>query len=160
MMGDPRKQQKKYEKPLIPWNEGRIEEEKEILEEYGLKRKKEILKAESFLRNLRRRAREAAAGTSEDVKSDLLKKTEEIGLIGEEDGINEILGIGLRDVLDRRLQTLVSELDGVESPEQAKQFIVHGHVSVGDRVVKSLSFLVPKELENEIKVEEKVIQGD
>lgn len=160
MMGDPRKQQKKYEKPLIPWDEGRIEEEREVLERYGLRRKKEILKAESFLRDLRRRARKVAAGTLEEERGGLLKKCRRIGLINEEDGIDEILRIDLRDVLDRRLQTLVSKLEGAESPKQARQFIVHGHVSVGDEVRRSPSFLVPKELEDKINIDKKVIQSD
>lgn len=160
MMGDPRKQRKKYEKPLIPWDERRIDEERELQENYGLKRKEEILKAESFLRNLRRRAREVAAGASEEEEEELLDKARETGLIGEEEGIDEILRIGLRDVLNRRLQTLVSKLNGVQTPKQARQFIVHGHVMVGEKIMKSPSFLVPKELEEKIKVEEKVIQSD
>lgn len=159
-MGDPRKQKKKYEKPLIPWDEKRIDKEREIIENYGLKRKKEILKAESFLRNLRRRARQVAAGASEEEKKRLLTRCRNIDLINEEEGINDILRVELRDVLDRRLQTLVSKLDGVKSPKQARQFVVHRHVKVGERFMTSPSFLVPKDLEDEIKVEEKVIEGD
>lgn len=159
-MGDPRKQQKKYEKPLIPWNERRIEEEKGILEDYGLKRKEEILKSESFLRNLRRRAREAAAGASETKKEELLNKCKKIGLIDEDDEIGDILRIDLRDVLDRRLQTIVSKVNGVETVKQARQFIVHEHVRVGERVIKSPSFLVPTELEDKIKVKEKVLTSE
>lgn len=159
-MGDPRKQKKKYEKPLIPWDERRIEEERDILEVYGLKRKEEILKTESFLRNLRRRAREAAAGTSEKERKQLLEKCRNIGLIGEDDQVNDILEIELRDVLDRRLQTLVSKIDGVKTPKQARQYIVHEHVKVGGRTIKSPSFFVSKDVEDKISVEEKLLMED
>lgn len=159
-MGDPRKQKKKYERPLIPWDERRIEKERELLEEYGLKRKEEILKTESFLRNLRKRARDAAAGAPESEKEKLIKKCRNIGLIGEEDGLQAILEIELRDLLDRRLQTVVSKLEGVKSPEQARQLIVHNHVKAGERIIDSPSFLVPKDLERDITVEESMLESD
>ena len=50
-MGDPKKQRKKYETPLHPWQGERILAEKKIMEEYGLKNKKEIWKMNSMLRN-------------------------------------------------------------------------------------------------------------
>lgn len=159
-MGDPKKQKKKYERPLIPWDEKRIEKDSHLMEDYGLRRKEEILKMQSFLRELRRRARDAAAGTSEEEERELLEKCRNIGLIGEEDGINQILRIELRDVLGRRLQTLVSKHEGVKSVDQARQLVVHGHVDVGDRTMKSPSFLVPTELEDKISVDESVLVSE
>ncbi|MDP7610203.1 MAG: 30S ribosomal protein S4, partial [Candidatus Woesearchaeota archaeon] len=41
-MGDPKKQRKKYSKPSHPWQTERIEVEKVLMKEYGLKNKKEI----------------------------------------------------------------------------------------------------------------------
>ena len=41
-MGDPKRRKKKYSKPFHPWEKDRIEEEKQLMEEYGLKNKKEI----------------------------------------------------------------------------------------------------------------------
>ncbi len=159
-MGDPKKQRKKYEKPFIPWDERRIENDKSIMEDYGMKRKEEILKMESFLRELRRRARDAAAGTTEKEKEELLKKCRKIGLIGEDDDIGQILRIQLRDVLEKRLQTIVSKIDGVGSVDQARQLVVHGHVKVGNRTMHSPSFLVPKKLEDKISVDEKTVLSE
>lgn len=158
-MGDPRKQQKKYERPLIPWDERRIVKEKEILRNYGLRRKKEILQAQSFLRNLRRGARNAAAKGSEESKKELIEKCKELGLIeGEE--IEDILRIELEEVLERRLQSVVSRIPSVKTPKQARQFVVHGHVRVGERKITSPSFLVPKELEEKVNVDERVTESD
>lgn len=153
-MGDPKKQDKKYEKPLIPWDERRIEDEKELMETYGLKKKKEILKSQSILRNLQRRARDLAAGSDEDRRDNLLDKCKRLGLIGEDSGLNDVLRIDLRDILDRRLQTLVSKHEDVKSPEQARQFIVHGHVRIGERRITTPSFPVPQKLEDKINVKD------
>ena len=56
-----KRQQKKYERPLRPWDRPRIEAEKKIKQDYGLRRKKEIWKAQAILRNFRRLARELRA---------------------------------------------------------------------------------------------------
>ena len=44
-MGHPKKQKKKYERPRKPYDKVRIEKEKNILHEFGLRRKKEIWRA-------------------------------------------------------------------------------------------------------------------
>ncbi|MFP4116643.1 MAG: 30S ribosomal protein S4 [Candidatus Aenigmatarchaeota archaeon] len=159
-MGDPKKQRKKYEKPLIPWDERRIENDKDIMKNYGLKRKEEILKMESFLRKLRRRARDAAAGSSEKERNELLQRCRNIGLIGEDDDVGQILRIELKDVLERRLQTLVAKIDGVRSPGHARQLLTHGHVKVDEKVMTSSSFFVPKDLEDKISVDKKALVMD
>ncbi len=159
-MGDPRKQKKKYERPFIPWDEKRIEGDAGLMRRYGLKRKEEILKAESFLRKLRRRARNVAAGAGEKEEEELLKKCIEKGLIGEDDEVGQILRIELSDILERRLQTLVSKLEDVKTVEQARQLVVHGHVKVDDKTMRSPSFLVPQELEDKISVNESLLVSE
>ena len=41
-MGDPKRLRRKYEPPRRPWEKIRIDEEKTLMEEYGLKNKKEV----------------------------------------------------------------------------------------------------------------------
>ncbi|MFP4045461.1 MAG: 30S ribosomal protein S4 [Candidatus Aenigmatarchaeota archaeon] len=135
-MGDPRKQRKKYEKPLIPWDEKRIDDERE---------------AEGD------QAEEDEAEEDEEEKGKLLEKCKNLGLIDEE-SLDNVLKIELRDILERRLQTVVSKLSGVQTAKQARQFIVHGHVRIGGRRIETPSFLVPKEMENEIEVNKKVTE--
>ena len=43
-MGSPKRQRKKFSKPRHPWQKERILAEKEILQEYWLRRKYEFLK--------------------------------------------------------------------------------------------------------------------
>ena len=50
-----RKLRKKTKRPKTPWDSVRIEEEKKILTDYGLRRKRELRSAEEVLRNFRAR---------------------------------------------------------------------------------------------------------
>ena len=60
-MGHPKKQRRKYEGPKRPFDKQRIERERKILNDYGLRRKREIWKSEGILRDFRTRARELLA---------------------------------------------------------------------------------------------------
>ena len=47
-MGDPKFPSKHYNTPSHPWQKVRIEEERTLIHQYGLKNKKEIWKAVSY----------------------------------------------------------------------------------------------------------------
>ena len=155
-MGDPKKHRRKYETPLRPWDKKRILEEKELLERYGLRRKREIYRAESILRKIRRQARNLAASKNEEEKKKLLEKLERMGLVEKNSALDDILSLNVENILERRLQTIVFRKGLARTPKQARQFIVHNHVRVGDRRIKWPSFLVPKDLEDKIEVEIKI----
>ena len=50
-MGDIKRQKKKYSTPRHPWQKDRILAEKELITKYGLRRKYEIWKMNSILKN-------------------------------------------------------------------------------------------------------------
>lgn len=152
-MGDPRKQRKKYEKPLRPWDRKRIDEEIDILKKYGLRRKNEIYRAESILRKFRGNARILAAQKNERQEKDLITKLNRLGLIEKEASLDDVFDLQLESILNRRLQTIIFKNGLVKTPKQARQFIVHGHVKVNKVRVKWPSFLVPKEFEKNIQIE-------
>lgn len=147
-----RRQRKKYEKPKRPWDKERIEKEKELMKKYGLRRKREIWKAEALLRNYRRRARELAAKKDKEKERTLIKKLVKLGLLEESSNLDDVLSLRVEDILERRLQTIVFRKGFVNTPKQARQFIVHGHVMINDRKVPFPSYIVPKEEEDKIKV--------
>ena len=60
-MGDPKFLRRMYETPKHPWEAGRMDEERKLLDKYGLKNKRELWKAQSTLRGFRRQARDLAA---------------------------------------------------------------------------------------------------
>lgn len=155
-MGDPRKQRKSYDTPSHPWRKERIEKEKELVRKYGLKNKRDIWKAESRLRNIRRIARNLLASHGEQAKLDeekLMAKLQKLGLLKGEADLDSVLGLNIEDILERRLQSLVHRKGLARSPKHARQLVVHGHIRVGGRRIKSPSYLVPVEQEETIVCE-------
>ncbi|MBS3817390.1 MAG: 30S ribosomal protein S4 [Candidatus Thermoplasmatota archaeon] len=153
-MGDPKTSRRKYEKPSHPWQEERIKEENDYIRHYGLKNKKEYWKARSVLKNIRAQARNLQARLrygekqATEEKEDLLDKLRKKGFLkGQDHGLNDILGLTIEDILNRRLQTLVYHKGLAHSAEQARQFITHGHISIGGRKVTVPSYIVKKEEE-------------
>ncbi|MBI2108430.1 30S ribosomal protein S4 [Candidatus Woesearchaeota archaeon] len=144
-MGDPKKQKKKYSGPLHPWSAERIQAEKEIMKEYGLRRKNEIWKMNSVLRHVLRRAKViigASGKQAELEKRQLLDRVYSMGLVSKGAKIEDILNIDLKQVMNRRLQTVIARKSLAHTMDQARQFIVHGHVNVGQKKITSPSYLV------------------
>ena len=149
-MGDPRKLRKRYDTPSHPWQGERIKLEKELMVKYGLKNKKEVWKAQSYLRNLRGQARTLSAKIRTDDKQAmmeidlLLKKCYKLGLLNDGAPLNEVLAIEIEAVLSRRLQSLVYTRGLSSTPKQARQLISHGHIIIKDRRVSIPGLIVPK----------------
>jgi small subunit ribosomal protein S4 len=150
-----KKQKKKFEKPLRPWDKTRIEEERKIIQNYGLRRKREIWKTESILRNYRRIARNLAAKRDKEKEKILLDKLFKMGLISKDANLDDVLALTIKKLLDRRLQTLVFKKGLASTPKQARHFIVHGHIALDERRVKWPSVIVPIAEENKISLYEK-----
>ncbi len=153
-MGDPRKQRKKYSTPTHPWQKNRIEEEKKLTEEYGFKNKKEIWKMNSILNKYKDQAKKLIAlstNQAEIEKKQLLKKLFLLGLAQETSKIGDVLALTLNNLLERRLQTVIYKQNLAKSVKQARQFITHNHITVGDQLITSPSYLVRKREEPLIK---------
>ena len=145
-----KRQKKKYERPLKLWDKTRIETEKKLLKDYGLRRKKEIWRAESILRNYRRLARTLAANKDKKMEKILLDKIFRMGLIEKGADLDDVLALAVENILDRRLQTLAFKKGLANSPKQARQFIVHGHIALDGRRMRWPSTLIRKGEEKNI----------
>jgi len=153
-MGAPKRQRKKFSKPSHPWQKERILAEKELLIEYGLNRKYEIWKMNSILKNFTRQAKNLVTTKNPQVEKErnqLLTKLFSLGLLGKDASMEDILSLTLKDILERRLQTLVYRKSLASSIRQARQFIVHEHISLGDKRITAPSYLVPSEEEGDIQ---------
>ncbi len=156
-MGDPKKPRKKYKSPLKPWVKSRIIEENKLRKEFGLKTKREIWKAVTLLKSFRERAKEvtklksAKDPNAEVLEKELLKTLVKYGILSEDAELDDVLNLTVRDILNRRLQTLVYKKGLAKTIKQARQLIVHKHIMVGDKVVNVPSYLVKKEEEELIK---------
>ena len=152
-MGDPKKPKKKFARPRHPWRRQRIEEESAIKEEYGLKNMREIWKMKSFLGRYLDEAKELIAATTEQSKKEekqMVEKLGKYGFIAQGAGLDNVLSLTLRDILERRLQTQVYKKGFAKSMNQARQFIVHHHITVAGKKITSPSYLVALEEEPQI----------
>jgi len=150
-MGDPRKLRKKYSVPRTLWDNERIEEESNLLKEYGLKNVKELWIAKEQLRKIRRQAR-SLLGLGEKGQREfeaLARRVENIGY-GKSKAIEDLLGLEVKVVLERRLQSLVLRKGLAKSMKQARQLVTHGFIAVDGKKVSTPGYLVPVDMENKI----------
>ena len=153
-MGSPKKQRKKFSKPSHPWQKERILAEHELVKEYGLNRKYEIWKMNSILKNLTRQAKSLIATKKPQAQKEakqLLTKLHSLGLINKEAQIEDVLSLSLKNIMERRLQTLVYRKNLASSARQARQFIVHEHIALNGKTVTAPSYLVLLEEEGGIE---------
>jgi small subunit ribosomal protein S4 len=144
-MGNPPKKKKLYEKPKRLWDTARIEEEKALREEFGLKNAAELWKMQTMLRRIRREARRLLSqkGASLEKRGEqLLSRVKRFLLRKADVTLDDILTLTSRDILARRLQSIVFKKHMSRSMTQARQFITHGHVAVAGKKVSSPSYLV------------------
>jgi small subunit ribosomal protein S4 len=141
-----RKLRKKYSGPGHPWKMARIEEESALQKEYGLKNKREIWKIRSLLKNFANQAKKLIAATgaqADKEKAQLFARLKKLGLVGEGAKLDDVLGLTIKDLLERRIQTLVFRRGLAKTPGQARQFIVHRHILAGGKEMTAPSYLVP-----------------
>src|SRR3989338_6589758 len=152
-MGDPRKPRKQYEVPKRQWDKRRIEEESALREEFGLKNARELWKMQTVLRRIRREARRVLSKKGADLErrtSQLLSRVTRLLIRNAQATVDDVLQLTTPDLPSRRLQTVVVKKHMANTPKQARQFIVHGHVSNDGRKVSSPSYLVAFEQEDKI----------
>ena len=142
-MGDPRKLRKKYSKPKHPWQAARIAAERPLMHEYGLKNKKEIWKAQSSLKKFTNQAKLLSTIKNEHQereKQQLINRLIKLGLLEKWKDREDVLGLNLRNILDRRLQTLAFKKGLAKTANQARQLIVHGHVAINGQKITVPSY--------------------
>jgi len=148
-----KRQRKKYLRPSHPWEKERIDAEDKLLRKYGLRRKEEIWRTQTLLRNFRRQARQllAASGPQAELEAkQLVSHLRRLGLVGEGATLDDVLGLNVENLLERRLQTLIHLKGLARTPREARQLVLHGHIVIADRQVMVPSYLVPLEEEGAI----------
>ena len=144
-----KRKHKKYSRPKRPFDKVRIGEEAKIKEEFGLKNKKEIWKAEAKVKSMREKAKKLIGKDAKEQQAlfDRLKKT---GL--KVNSIGDALSLEKKDYLKRRLQTVLVDKKLANTAKSARQLITHRKVLVNGKVLDSPSYIVPVELENKISL--------
>ncbi|MBW3004252.1 30S ribosomal protein S4 [Candidatus Woesearchaeota archaeon] len=144
-MGDPRKLRRSYTGPSHPWQKARIEQERALKKEYGLKNKNEIWKHNSKLKNFAKQAKRLVALQGEQAekeKKQLLERLQRLGLISAGSDTEAVLSLTIKDILERRLQTIVYRKGLANSMKQARQYISHAHILIGGKQIKAPGYIV------------------
>lgn len=155
-MGKPKFSRKRYDTPSHPWQEQRIHSENELIRKYGLKNKRDIWKAETTLRNYRGQARELLAKVDSDDPQEkkeinqLLTHLTRYNILPLNSTLDDVLALETEAILARRLQTLTYLKGLANTPKQARQLIVQGHIAIGDKRITIPSYKISKREENEI----------
>jgi len=145
----PKRKRKQHSRPRRAFDKARIEEENVLKEKYGLKNKKEIWKADSAIARIRNLAKRSITKPDEEKKT-FIERLQKIGFKVEK--IADALALNKEDWLKRRLQTVIFMKKFANTPKQARQFVVHKHVSVGDRIVNIPSYQVSLEEEPSVRL--------
>ena len=154
------KNTKGYETPNHPYQGERIAGESDLLSRYGLKNKEEFWRAQSELRSMRREARRLlgeAQGDAEAAQAagaEFVARLRRIGVLNDTDGISAVLSLDVTDLLERRLQTVAYRKGLANTPDQARQFVTHGHVVVEGRRVQAPSYKVEVAEESTVQFDE------
>lgn len=162
-MGDPHYPSRVWKKPKRPLNYDFMMEDLNTLGTYGLKNKRELWKARTELSRVRHQARSLLAlrqEVREQKEPVLMRSLARIGLVKEDATLDDVLNLGINDLLARRLQTIVQRKYSFKTPYQARQAIVHGHVTIGDRIITVPSYIVNVKEEPSIELSPKFkVQG-
>ncbi|WP_049927005.1 30S ribosomal protein S4 [Halopiger goleimassiliensis] len=150
---------KLYETPNHPYQGERIADEHSLIDRYGLKNKEELWRAQSELRSYRREARDLLGQAQDDETvqqraDEFLGRLKRVGILDEADELGDILSLEIEDILERRLQTVVYRKGLANTTQQARQFITHGHILVGDQRHKVPSYVVDVDEEDLVAFDE------
>ncbi len=146
-----KRKHKTYSKPKRPFDKARIQEEAGIKEEFGLKNKKEIWKADAQIKLIREKAKKLISADEEEKKI-FFERLKKIGF--NVNSISDVLSLDKKDFLKRRLQTILVDKKIARTQKSARQLITHKKVLIEGRSINAPSYIVPVSLENKISLKE------
>jgi small subunit ribosomal protein S4 len=152
-MGDPRKSKKMFRRPRRIWTTDQLNAELYVIGSYGLRNKRELWRAQSEVARFRNQARALLALPTEvrqEKETQLLTFLNRFGLVNQAATLDDVLNLKIEDLLERRLQTIVMKKGETKSPQLARQMVVHGHVSLANRIVNIPGYLVKRGEEQQI----------
>src|SRR5256885_793925 len=124
----------------------------------ALRNKRELRRHETMLSKIRGIARSLLGATEEQtsqIESQYLKRLFRLGILPESAGVDNILDLNVKDLMERRLQTIAYRSGLARSIHQARQFVSHGHISVANEIVSVPSYIVKRDEESRIAFDQR-----
>ncbi len=153
-MGGLVKHRKKYVSHKKRWDKKTIVDEAVLVNDYALKNKTEIRKVEMEISKIKKIAKSlnrTVESKEGDIAKNFVEKLKVNGYLNvDATSLDEVLEIKLRNILERRLSNIVYKNKLARTPIQARQFVVHRHITVNGKLVDSPSFMVPLNLESTV----------
>lgn len=146
-MGDPKRLHKKYIRPK-KLTKGLIEEEKSVIENYGLKNKREIWRAENNINRIREQAKKLILHV--ELQPPFFNRLVKLGLLKPNSSIDDVLALTKEKILDRRFQTIVFKKKLAKTIKEARQFIVHKKILINGKAIDVPGYIVKTNEENNI----------
>jgi small subunit ribosomal protein S4 len=143
----PKRKSKRYNRPRKLYSTVRIKEENGLVNRYGLKNKREVWKTDFAVAKIRNTAKKLITA-SEEEKNKFIEGQKTKGF--EVNSIADILGLNKEDYLKRRLQSIIVKKNLAHTHKQARQLIVHKHVTINNHVLNSPSHLTTLEEEKSV----------
>ncbi|MCL5007945.1 MAG: 30S ribosomal protein S4 [Candidatus Marsarchaeota archaeon] len=149
-MGAPKRNRKKFNKPKNTFNLARIEEDRAMIKEYGLKNMHELWAVQTELSRIRRNVRILLAGSTgfETIRGNIVGRLSKLGIISSDVQLERLLDLKSSDILERRLQSRVFRKGLARSMRQARQLITHGFISINGKRVDKPGYMVTVEEES------------
>ena len=153
-MGDPKKQRKKFDAHHdSPGKQTRWKPNSKCSVNTVYETNEKYRKTKLYSQKTRGIGR-ALLGMSVEERStqekQLLDRLNRLGILPDASALDDVLDLSLKDILGRRLQTLVFQRGLTQSIQQARQLVTHGHISIDGRKISSPSYLVFKDEEEKI----------
>jgi small subunit ribosomal protein S4 len=127
------------------WNLQRIKADTDLIEEFGLKNRKELWKVQTELSRLRSNIRVLLSGSSKQntfVQEKMVGRLAKYGISAKDATLDSLLDLKENAFLSRRLQSLVFKKGLAKSIKQARQLIVHGYISINGKRLNKPGYLV------------------
>jgi len=152
----PKKFGKVSSTPRRPFEKARLDQELQLIGQFGLRNKKEVWRVKFTLAKIRAAARDLLTLEEKDPKrlfegNALLRRLVQTGVLSEDKmKLDYVLGLKVDDFLERRLQTQVFKLGLAKSIHHARVLIKQRHIRVRKQVVNIPSFIVRLESQKHI----------
>src|SRR3989442_1988463 len=109
----------------------------------------------SKIRGIARSLLGATEEQTSQIESQSRKLLSRIGILTESAGVDNILDLNVKALMERRLQTIVYRSGLAKSIHQARQFVSHGHISVANEIVSVPSYIVKRDEESRIAFDQR-----